>query len=33
MLLLFIIIVMFDCVNCEIKKGLGIVESHVSAFV
>lgn len=32
MLLLSIIIVMFDCVNCEIK-GLGIVESHVSAFV
>lgn len=32
MLVLFIIIVMFDWVKCEIK-GLGIVESHVSAFV
>lgn len=33
MLFLFIIIVMFDCVNCEIKKGLGIVESYVLVFV
>lgn len=32
MLFLFIIIVMFDCVNCEIK-GLGIVESYVLVFV
>lgn len=30
---LFIIVVMFDCVNCEIKKRMSLVKISVSAFV